>query len=131
MPAPQRRTRQDWIDILRRLDASSLDAAEFAKEEDVNVKTLRWWKSQLKGKRNRASLARARRAVEADHAAGLRPLTVRLVNQLSAGPGVTSSALASELEATIEAVRAELLELEDLGIVYRKGYGRWTLWFVG
>ena len=39
--------------------------------------------------------------------------------------------LADRLDATVADVRAELLELEELGLVYRTGQTRGTRWWLG
>lgn len=59
------------------------------------------------------------------------PLTERVVNLLANRECARSRELAKELDVTPQEVRAELLELEKQGIVYRTGQTRGTRWWLG
>lgn len=59
------------------------------------------------------------------------PLTERLVDLLAELESAKSKVLSQKLGVPMLAVRAELLELEKLGIVYRTGQTRGTTWWLG
>lgn len=58
-------------------------------------------------------------------------LTERLVDTLAEFDGATSGDLAQRLGETVSAVRAELVDLADLGMVYKIGEGGQVRWFLG
>ncbi|TNE84210.1 MAG: hypothetical protein EP330_30280 [Deltaproteobacteria bacterium] len=59
------------------------------------------------------------------------PLTERVVNLLANRECARSRELAKELDVSPQEIRAELLELEKQGIVYRTGQTRGTRWWLG
>ena len=58
-------------------------------------------------------------------------ITELLVDLLASLESAKSKELAMRLEVPMVDVRAELLELEKLGIVYRTGQTRGTRWWLG
>lgn len=62
---------------------------------------------------------------------GLGNLTEAIVNLLADNGGVKSKEIAARLDAPMTEIRQELLELETLGIVYRTGQTRGTMWWLG
>lgn len=54
-----------------------------------------------------------------------------LVNTLAEDAPVKSRDLAEKLDVEYEKVRATLIELERLGVVYRTGQTRGTRWWLG
>lgn len=52
-----RRSRAEWIKVVRAFERSNLSAADFAAKADVGETTLRWWRSQLAPRAGRSELA--------------------------------------------------------------------------
>lgn len=44
----KRRSRRQWHSLITELERSGLSPAEFAAARDLNVSTLRWWRTRLK-----------------------------------------------------------------------------------
>lgn len=59
------------------------------------------------------------------------PLTERLMDALALVDGSSAVDIARHIDAPVDAVRKELIELEALGIVVRHGTARATRWWVG
>lgn len=74
---------------------------------------------------------RRSRSVEAEIEDPGRALTERLVDALAEVESARTNELAERLGASVEEVRQELVELEELGLVYRTGQTRGTRWWLG
>lgn len=139
----KRRSQAEWAELVMRFEASGKPAEAFAEKHSVNPKTLKWWRSQLKagslyrkrqsGKRapkeETKPAASARRAPRKPKS--LPQMTERLVNRVAAEPGISAQALALTLHFDVRVIRRELTQLEQLGILVRRGEGPATRWFLG
>jgi transposase-like protein len=140
--AKKRRSRAEWAELVVRFEASGQSASAFAARHGLNANTLKWWRSQLRagslyrkrqekpppGKASRpAPKKRSARAAAAE----LPHMVERLVNRIADEPGLRTRALALTVAYDIAVVRQELRELEELGIVYRRGRGPATRWYLG
>lgn len=124
-----------------RFEASGQSASAFAARHDLNANTLKWWRSQLKAgslyrkRQEKAPPAKASRPAPKKRPARAVPelphMVERLVNRIADEPGLRTGALALTVAYDIAVVRQELCELEELGIVYRRGRGPATRWYLG
>ncbi len=46
--ATQRRSREEWRPIIRKLEASGLNAVQFARRYGLVANTLRWWRGEFR-----------------------------------------------------------------------------------
>lgn len=138
-----RRSQAEWAELIVRFEASGKTVEDFALKNDLNPRTLSWWRSQLRA----GSLYRARRSKSAapktekkqetpKRRAPRKPkslpqMTERLVDRIAAEPGITAQALAVSLRFEVGVIRQELRELEQLGILVHRGRGPTTRWYLG
>lgn len=135
----KRRNKAEWAELVLQYEASGGEAEAFARARGLNPRTLLWWQSQLKvgssyRRRSEPKRRRSRAPASSVSKATVRSvevLTARLVDKLVVEPGQTTAVLATELRFAPAVVRSELKELEDLGIVFRRGHGPGTRWFPG
>lgn len=59
------------------------------------------------------------------------PLTEALVELLAGEPGLTSTSIAERLRSSVSPVRAELVAMEELGLVLREADGDTVRWYLG
>jgi uncharacterized Zn finger protein len=105
--------------------AGSQAAHRLAVEEDA---------TELLDRRRRALESRGRavlREEALDDDSAERAFTERLVDVLAEMESARTRDLAARLDVSLSEVRAELIELEELGLVYRTGQTRGTRWWLG
>ena len=134
-------------DLIRALgplyEAGAQAALDVAHQESAvaDASRLHGWRERVGASAQRASDAPPRdgRPVEGEEASiagagdsahGLE-LTERVVDELAQVDSATAAELAALVGVAHLRVRAELVELEKLGIVYRTGQTRGTRWWLG
>jgi len=155
----RRRSKEEWVALIAKFEASGQTTKQFAREHDLNTGTFKWWRTQLrraarkargepspppqqkkkKAPKKKATKVRAAKKAPKQASANqastgpreLPSMTERLVDRLVIQPGLTCSALSLEIRYGRDAVMGELRDLESLGIVYRVVGGVEARWYLG